>query len=266
MKALLAALLLLPVCAFSENFNKETRDFSSGNKVFRLAVSYSGTGGAGRARAVLTGAGGKKISSFETDRPPFSVTLSGDGRRLFFFCGSWGQAVSIFSIDVYSSAGERLASHQVRMDGPAGEDFSEDYSVYALGTEQGGSRAVLLFDSGSGRLLWTKKTKERLAGLKLSGDGNRLLALFSGEGGDWRPVIYDKAGRELGRAELTGTGHLAPRVFSRDGGAFELWEDRTVYDKKDGYFHARLVKKRYFRVAAGGIEPAGVKDFNEVYR
>ncbi|OGR77009.1 MAG: hypothetical protein A2X32_06925 [Elusimicrobia bacterium GWC2_64_44] len=265
MKALLAALLLLPACASAENFDKETRDFSSKNKAFRLAVSYSGTGGAGRARAVLTGAGGKNISSFEADRPPFSVTLSGDGRRLFFFFGAWGQSVSIFGVDVYSSAGERLASHQVRMDGPAGEDFSDDNSVYALGTEQAGARAILLFDVKSGRLLWNKKFKERLAGLKFSGDGSRLLALFSVDGA-WRPVIYDKAGRELGRAELKGTGHLAPRVFSRDGTAFELWEDRTVFNEKDGYWHARLVKKRYFRLAAGGIEPDGVKDFDEEYR
>lgn len=266
MKALLAALLLLPACAHAESFGRETRDFSSRNKAFQLAVSYSGTGGAGRARAVLTGAGGKKISSFETDRPPFSVTISGDGRRLFFFCGAWGQSVSIFGVDVYSAAGARLASHQVRMDGPAGEDFSEDNSVYALGTEQGGSRALLLFDVNSGRLLWSKKFKERLAGLKLSGDGSRLLVLFSGEGAGWRPVIYDRAGKEVGRAEVKGTGHLAPRVFSRDGSAFELWEDRTVYDPKDGYWHAKLVKKRYFRLTAGGIEADGVKDFDEDYK
>jgi hypothetical protein len=266
MKALLALLLLLPAGAAAEKFDKETRDFFSANNVFRLSVSYSGTGGAGRARAVLTGAGGKQISSFETDRPPFSVTLSRDGQRLFFFCGAWGQAVSIFSVEVFSSAGAKLVSHQVRMNGPAGEDFSVDGAVYALGTDQGASHELLLLDTNSGRLLWRRKFKERLAGLKLSGDGNRLLALFSADGGQTRAVVFNKAGKELGSAAVPGGNHVEPRVFSRDGSAFELWEDRTVFDKKDGYWHARLVGKRYYRLTPAGIEPAGRKEFDEAYK
>jgi len=139
-KRLLAALLLLPAFCGAAQFDKEVRDFASRNGQYQLKVGYSGTGGAGRARAVLTGPGGKKLSAFETARPPFSVSIPDDGRRLFFFCGAWGQSVSIFALEIYSQAGEKLASHQLQMTGPAGEDFSADGSVYALGAEQGGGQ------------------------------------------------------------------------------------------------------------------------------
>lgn len=267
MKALLPALLLLlPCAARAQKFDAETREFASRNGAFRLSVSYSGSGGAGRVRASLTGASGKKISAFEADRAPVSVTVSGDGRRLFFFCGSWGNSVSIYSVDVYSSSGERLAGHQVRMSGPAGEDFSDDYSLYALGADLGDARTVMLIDSATGRLLWRKRFDGRLAGLKLAGSGGRLLVLFADQGKGWRASVFDKSGRELGGADVKADGNLTPRVFSRDGGSFELWEDRTVYSAKDGYWHARLVGKRYFKVSPSGVEAAGEKKLDEDFR
>lgn len=267
MRALLAALLLLPAAALSaQKFDKETREFSSRNGAYRVNVSYAGTGGGGRARAALASAEGKKISAFETDRAPFTVTVSGDGRRLFFFCGSWGHNVSIYTLDIYSASGERLASHQVKMGGTAGEDFSADYSLYALGADQDGAPSILLIDAGTGKLLWRKPFRERLAGLKLSGAGARLLALFSGEGKKRRAVVFDRAGRELGSIQLTTANNLSPRFFNRDGSEFELWEDRTVYDEKDGYWHAKLVKKRFFRLSSSGVEAIGSKDLYEDYK
>lgn len=264
MKRLLAALLLLPAFCGAEQFDKEVRDFASRNGQYQLKVGYSGTGGAGRARAVLTGPGGKKLSAFEAGRPPFSVSIPDDGRRLFFFCGAWGQSVSIFALEVYSQAGEKLASHQLQMTGPAGEDFSADGSVYALGAEQGGTRTLMLFDAGSGKLLWKKKTADRLDGLKLSGDGSRLLALYS-RSADWLAVVYNKAGAEAGRVAVASNNNLTPRSFSRDGSSFELWENTNVFEK-DGYFHAKLVKKRTYRLTPSGIEAAGSKDLYEDFR
>lgn len=264
MKGLLAALLLLPALCAAERFDKEVRDFASRNNQYQLKVGYSGAGGAGRARAVLTGPDGKKLSTFETDRPPFSVSIPDDGRRLFFFCGAWGQSVSIFAVEIYSQAGERLASHPLQMAGPAGEDFSADGSVYALGADQGASSAVLLFDAGSGKLLWKKKSGDRLAGLKLSGDGSRLLALYSRRA-DWLAVVYTKAGGEAGRAAVTSKNNLTARPFTRDGSSFELWENTNVFEK-DGYFHAKLVKKRTYRLTPSGLEAAGSKDLYEDFR
>lgn len=264
--ALAALLLLLAVPAGAEKFDVETREFYSRNKAFRLSVGYSGSGGGGRARAELYGASGKKISAFEADRPPFMATVSGDGRRLIFFCGSWGQSVTIFTLNVHAASGELLASHQAPMEGPAGEDFSEDHSVYAVGADQGDNRTIFLLETAKGRLLWKKKFKEKLLGLKLSGAGSRLLAVFDGAGDSYRAVVFDKAGKELGSAVIKTANNLTPRVFSRDGGEFELWEDRTVYSEKDGYWHAKLVKKRFFRLAVGGVEETGSKELYEDFK
>lgn len=264
MKRLLAALLLAPALCGAEQFDKQVRDFSSRDGKYQLRVGYSGSGGAGRARATLSGPDGRKISTFETDRPPFSVSIPGGGRRLFFFCGAWGQSVSIFGVEVFSQAGEKLAWHPLQMSGTAGEDFSDDGSVYALGADQGGTRSVLLFDAGTGKLLWKKKSPDKLAGLKLSGDGSRLLALYARKA-DWLAVVYGKAGGEIGRAAVESDNNLTPRAFSRDGTSFELWENTNVFEK-DGYFHAKLVKKRSYRLTPSGIEAAGVRDLYEDFR
>ncbi len=258
MKKILAALLLLsgPAAARAENFNKDTREFYSKNGIYTLKAGYSAQGGGGRARLELRGAAGKKISVFESERAPFTVTISGDGQRLFFFCGAWGQSVTIYTLNVHSSAGELLAGHQVQMQGPAGEDFSEDFSVYALGADQGSAWSILVLNTESGDLLWRKKFKEKLVGLKLSGSGERLLAVFVAGEGRRRAVVFDKEGKELWSRALATENNLVPKVFSGDGSELEIWESRMVYDEKDGYWHDRVLKKHTYRFAPDGEEEA----------
>lgn len=265
MKRALAALLLLaaPAAARAGDFSADKQEFASKNKAFRAVVGYSGRGGGGRARLKLSGEDGGKISEFVAERAPFSVTISDDGRRLFFFCGAWGQAVSIFTLNVHDSSGALLAGHQVKMQGPAGEDFSEDNSVYALGADQGSSWSILVLNAEDGALLWRKKFKERLGGLKLSGSGERLLAVFITGENRRRAVVFDNSGRELWSAAVATGNNLVPRVFSGDGAEFELWEDRMVYDEKDGYWHDKLLKKRFYRFAGEGVEEAGSAKFDE---
>ena len=256
MKKILAAILLfsLQAAARAENFNAFSREFYSKNGIYTLKVGYSGQGGGGRARLELRGAAGKKISVFESDRAPFTVTISGDGQRLFFFCGSWGQSVNIYTLDVHSASGELLASHQVQMQGSAGEDFSEDHSVYAFGEDRGTEWNILVLDSEDGALRWKKKFKQKLVGLKLSGSGERLLALFvTGENGR-RAVIFDKAGKELWRRELATGNNLLPKAFSGDGSELEIWESRMIYDEKDGYWHDTALKKHLYRFGTDGAE------------
>lgn len=260
------AALLLALCLGSpraENFNAEKREFTSRNNAFRAKVGYSGHGGAGSARVELVGESGKKISTFTAERAPFTVTISGDGQRLFFFCGAWGQSVTIYTLNVHDASGELLAGHQVTMQGPAGEDFSEDYSVYALGADQGTSWSILVLDTEDGSRLWKKKFKERLGGLKLSGSGEKLLAVFITGDNSRRAVVFDKEGKELWRGSIATGNNLAPKAFSGDDSEFELWEDRMVYDEKDGYWHDKLLKKRAYRFTPEGVEEIGAKELNE---
>ena len=260
------ALLLAVFClaaARDKKFSVETREFASKNNAFKLTAGYSGEGGDGRARLELTGAAGRKISVFETERAPFTVTISGDGRRLFLFCGSWWQRVSIFSLNVHNSSGALLASHQLKMQGPAGEDFSENYSVYAIGADQGSSWTILVLNAETGKTLWRSKFRERLAGLKLSGSGERLLAVFIPGEKSRRAVVFDKSGKELWSREIATGNNLTPKVFSRDGSEFELWEDRMVYNEKDGYWHDKLLKKRSYRFTPEGVKETGAGEFNE---
>ncbi|MDD5209043.1 MAG: hypothetical protein PHV36_06635 [Elusimicrobiales bacterium] len=259
MTKLLAALLVFSslAAARAENFNKDNREFYSKNGIYTLKAGYSAQGGGGRARLELHGAGGKKISVFETERAPFTVTISGDGQRLFFFCGAWGQSVTIYTLNVHSASGELLAGHQVQMQGPAGEDFSEDFSVYALGADQGSAWSILVLNAETGELLWRKKFKEKLAGLKLSGSGERLLALFiTGESGR-RAVVFDKEGKELWSKALATGNNLVPRFFSGDGSELEIVESKMVYEEKDGYWHDKVLKKHVYRFSPDGSEEPG---------
>lgn len=261
MKKTLAA-FLLAFClgaAGAEDFGVDTREFTSKNNAFRAKVGYSGRGGGGRASLELSAESGEKISSFEAERAPFTVTISGDGKRLFFFCGAWGQSVSIYTLNVHDSSGALLAGHQVKMQGPAGEDFSEDYSVYALGADQGSAWSILVLNSENGELLWRKKFKQRLSGLKLSGSGERLLAVFITGQKSRRAVVYDNKGKELWRGTIATGNNLVPKAFSGDGSEFELWEDKMVYDEKDGFWHDRVLKKHSYRFTEDGVEELSPK-------
>jgi WD40 repeat protein len=260
------AVLLAVLCsslAASEDFSSETREFLSANKAFSVKAAYSGSGGGGRARIELRRASGKTISAFVADPPPFSVTVSDDGRRLFMLCGFWGQTVSLHRLDVYSSLGKRLATHQLSMSGSAGEDLSEDSSVYAIGAEQDGEHTIFVLDSSSGKALWRGKFKEKISGLKLSGDGKMLLAVFVAGDASRRVALFDRSGKEMWGQVIKTSHSLLPRVFSADGSAFELWEGKTVYEEKDGYYHAKVVKKRYYRVRGATVKETGVKDLFE---
>ncbi len=265
MKKTLALLLAVFSLAAGrdKNFSVETREFASKNNAFRVTAGYSGQGGDGRARLELNGASGKKISVFETERAPFTVTISGDGRRLFLFCGSWWQRVSIFAINVHNASGALLASHQLKMQGPAGEDFSGDYSVYAIGADQGSSWSILVLNAETGKALWRSKFRERLAGLKLSGSGERLLAVFMSGEKSRRAVVFDKSGKELWSREIATGNNLTPSAFSPDGSKFELLEDKMVYSEKDGYWHDKVLKKRSYSFTPEGVKEAGAGELNE---
>lgn len=251
--AALAALLAAPAfCA--GDFSADSREFVSSNKAYRLQVDYAASGGGGPARFTLKNKAGKQLSVFETRRAPFSVTISGDGRRLFALNGFWAQQVGISDINVYDAAGKVLARHNINMVGPAGEEFSRDFSVYALGADPGQGGAIYVFDAGTGALRWSKKFKERVTGLKLSADGSRLAAVFlSGKGG-YRAVVFESDGAEAGSARVRTPNNLTPQRFSADGEELELWEGKMVYDEKVDYYRDTVVKKRRFVLSGGALE------------
>jgi len=260
-----AAALLLPLClcgAAAVKFDAETREFASSNRAFVLKADYSARGGWGPARLELRTAAGKKVSSFVADSPPFTAAVSGDGRRFIFFCGAWGQAVSIYTLNVHAASGELLATHKLEMSGPAGEDFSADYSVYAVGANQGDKRVILALETTGGKALWRAEFKENLAGLKLSPSGDRLLAVFRLDGAS-RAAVFDRKGKALGSVTVKTGNALVPRGFTAGGAGFELWEEATIYDEKDGYWHAKLLKKRYYALTPSGVKETEVKEVNE---
>ena len=247
----------------AEKFEMESREFVSANKAYVLKVDYSGPGGSGRARFRLSGASGKNISSFESMRAPFSVTVSGDGRRLFALNGFWSHSVSITDLSVYNSSGKVLASHEVRMLGPSGEDFSGDLSRYALAADPGQGGVIYVLNSETGRILWKKSFKERVSGLKLSGDGSRLVAVFAGGQNSSQVAVFGNDGAEDWRGVIRTKNNLVPKVVSADGGEFELWEGKMVYDEKVDYYRDTVLKKRHFRFAGAAAEQVSVEEVNE---
>lgn len=254
---LLCAALSAPAAASPS----ETQDFYSADRAVRVTVEYYGSNGSGEASVSVRGASGGKLSSFRTDLPPFSVTVSGDGSRLFFFCGSWGQSVSIYLMEVYSSGGRKLASHKLRMSGPSGEGFSADGRLYAVGASDSGRDTVLVVNVDTGKAVWRKSFKERLSGLRLADSGGSLLAVFEPAAGGRRAALFGPSGEEVWSETLKTGRDLLPKVLNKKH--FELWEEGAVYDKNDGYWHARLLRKRLYRITGKGVVPEGVLEVNK---
>lgn len=257
-----AAALLIALAAALPAAGQGAREFASPDGRWRVLVSPLRQGG---ARVSLPASGGAPAASFTAARAPFSVSVAPGGGRLIFLCGSGGQSVHIYALDVYDRAGRLLASHPVSMTGTAGEDFSADGSAYAIAGEADGERTIYVLHTGTGKLAWKRAVKGRPGGLKLSGDGRRLLALLPEKGG-WLVEAFGPGGRPAGSAPLRTANEASLRAVSSDGGSFEVWEARPVYSEADGYWHARLVKKNYFRAAGGRVEPAGSREFDEEFR
>lgn len=256
--------LLLPVAAFcGGRFGADTREFDNRNGGYRVKVEYSARGGAGPARLTLKDPSGKTVSVFETASAPFSVDVSSDGSRLVSFDGRWGQSVEITGLSVYSSEGKLLGNHAVSMVGPAGQGFSSDFSVYAAGADRGRTGAVYVLSAADGRLLWNRTFKEKLNGLKLSGDGKKLLIVFIAGDKRYRAALFDAAGRQYWEKLFATRNNLFPRSVSADGSSFELWEDRMIYREADGYYHDTLLLKRSFSAGPEGVRETGSKKVRE---
>ena len=253
--AALAALAFSPALR-AEEFGADSREFFSANKAYRLKVDYAGTGGAGSARFELMNKAGKRLGLFVARRAPFSVTISGDGRRLYALNGFWSQQVGISDMNVYNAAGKVLARHDVRMIGPSGEDFSSDFSVYALGADPGQGGAIYVFDAATGSLRWSKKFKQKVTGIKLSPDGTRLAAVFNSGPGAYKAAIYGEDGAETWHTVIKTPNNLTPHGFSADGEELEFWEGKMVYDEKVDYYRDTTVRKRRFILTPSGAEPA----------
>jgi hypothetical protein len=268
MKNFLTALLLLTAAApafCAGKFSADTREFGKRSGGYKASVEYAELGGAGPARFTLTDPAGKKVSVFETERAPFTVSLSGDGKRLIAFNGWWGQSVLISNMCVYASDGKLLGRHKISMIGPAGEDFSADNSVYAVGADQGEKGAVYVVSAADGRMLWTATFAEKLNGLKLSGDGKLVLIIFRSGEKRYRVGLYDLAGKRRWERTFDTRNNLFARSVNADGSSFELWEDRMLPKGTDGMYYDTVLLKRYFSSGAGGIaETKTVKVREEV--
>jgi len=255
MKALLAVLFLLsalPTAYCAGKFSADSREF--GKRVgYRLTVDYAETGGLGPARFTLRDPAGKTVSVFEEERAPFTVTISGDGKRLIAFNGWWGQTVSITNICVYSSDGKLLQKHKLSMEGPAGEDFSSDLGVYSIGANRDGAGAVYVLSTSDGKLLWSRAFKEKLNGVKLSGDGKRLLIVLLAGEKKYRAALFDEAGEQCWEKVFSTRNNIFPRSVNGDGSEFQLWEDRLIYKQADGYYHDTVLLKRSFRASSSGV-------------
>jgi outer membrane protein assembly factor BamB len=255
MRTLLALLLLcsaLP-CRAGDKQWKDTREFGK-TAGYKVKVDYEEMGGQGGARFSLLDPAGKVLSVFSETRAPFTVSISGDGKRLIAYNGWWSQSVSITNMCVYASDGRLLQKHKLSMAAPAGEDFSADQTVYAAGADQGETAAVYVLSTADGKMLWTKVFKEKINGLKLSGDGKRLLIIFRSGERAFRAALFNAAGEQLWQERISTRNNLFPRSINADGSAFELWEDRMLYKESDGYYHDTVLLKRGFGPGKNGPE------------
>jgi hypothetical protein len=256
MKPALVFLLLLtalPPGWCAGRFSADSREFGKRKGGYKVRVDYAQQGGAGPARFTLMDVSGRTVSVFEEARAPVSVTVSGDGSRLIAFNGWWGQTVAVTNMCVYASDGKLLGKYKLSAGDPAGEDFSSNFGVYAAGMNRDKGGTIYALSTSDGKLLLDKAFSEKLNGFKLSGDGRRLLLVFLAGEGKYRVALLDLSGRQYWERTFSTSNNVFPHAVNRDGSEFELWEDRAVYKRSDGYYHDTVLLKRTFKAGTGGI-------------
>ncbi len=220
-------------------------EYSSKNGEYTVEVDSDFSREAGKAHYKVKDASGEIISKFETDLSPIVIIPLNNGKRIIGFYGSVGQTVVITQLRFYSMKGKFIKRHRILATGSGGQDISDNGEYYTYSWRYDKKSGFDLFDTQTGEKIWSKSFKKLLNGVKISGDGQWILIMFT-QGKVNEIQLLDNEG-DLKWSGIIKTRNICSITsINEDGSLFEVTEYKMVHNEKDGYMHRTLMKKTVY--------------------
>lgn len=128
--------------------------------------------------------------------------------------------------DIYSSTGAFLASNRVYMEDMGGAGFDSEGKLFMYAYQAHGRGGADLFSMKTGERLWSLRFPGEAAEVKLSDDGERVLALIEKPKEkklrNYRLSMYSAGGKELWRDEFSSPYSAGFESFDPDLRRFNI--------------------------------------------
>lgn len=168
-----------------------------------------------------------------------------------------GSRLIFNTVDIYSSTGAFIASNRVYMEDSGGAGMDSEGKLFLYAYQAHGRGGADLFSMETGERLWNLRFPGEAAEVKLSDDGERVLALIEkpgkGKTRNYRLSMYSAEGKELWRDDFSSLYSAGFESYDADLRRFEVWlryirlgvEDGMKLKQKRKYSWdgTRLVKK-----------------------
>ncbi|MCK4936758.1 MAG: hypothetical protein KAR84_07880 [Elusimicrobiales bacterium] len=231
------------------------RVYSSKNGKYTVEVKSDFSRDAGDAHYKVKDEDGEIISKFKTKLSPISMMPLNNGKRIIGFYGSVGRTVIITQLRFYSMEGKLIGKYGLFATGSGGQDITENGEYYVYSWRKDKKSGIDLFDTRSGKKIWSKTFKKLVSGVKISDDGQWVVAMFK-KGGSKEIYLLDNEGDLKWSGSINTRNICAISSINEDGSIFEVTESKMVHDEEDGYMHRVRVKKIIYANNDGEVEIA----------
>jgi hypothetical protein len=227
--------------------------YSSENGKYTVEVKSDFSFHAGKAFYEVKDEDGEIISEFKTDLSPIAIIPLNNGKRFIGFYGGVGQTVVVTQLRFYDMKGKLIGKHGIFATGSGGQDISESEEFFVYSWWNDKKSGIDLFDTQTGKKIWSKSFKKMVAGVKISGDGQWLVTMFAKK--KLKEIyLLDNEGSLIWSGNIKTRHDCAITSINEDGSFFEIVESKMLYNEKDGYMHNRLVKKTVYANEDGEVE------------
>ncbi|MBU2529786.1 MAG: hypothetical protein KKD35_02000 [Elusimicrobia bacterium] len=227
--------------------------FSSKNGEYTVEVDSDFSIEAGKAHYKVKDESGEIISKFETDLSPIALMPLNNGKRIIGFYGGVGQTVVVTQVRFYSMKGELIGKYGIFATGTGGQDISENDRYYVYSWWNDKKSGIDLFDTQTGKKVWSKTFEKLVKGVKISGDGQWIVTMLS-KGKSKEIYLLDYEGNLKWSGSIKASNDCSITSINEDGSLFEATENKMVYNEKDGYMHRTLVKKTVYANEDGEVK------------
>ncbi len=227
--------------------------YSSKNGKHTVEVKSDFSVHAGKAYYKVKDEDGKIISRFKTNLSPIAIIPLNNGKRIIGFYGSVGQAVIITQLRFYGIKGNLIKKHQILATGCGGQDITENGEYYVYSWRMDKKSGIDLFDTRSGKKVWSKAFKKMVSGVKISDDGQWVVTMFK-KSGSKEIHLLDNKGDLKWKGVIDTRYNCVISHVNEDGSVFEVIESKMIYNEKDGYMHKKELKKIIYANENGEVK------------
>ena len=227
--------------------------YSSRNGKYTVKVKSDFSLEAGKASYEVKGENGELLSKFETDLSPIAMIPLDNGERIIGFYGGVGQTVIITQLRFYNMQGKLIGKHGLFSTGSGGQDVTESERYYLYSWWKEKKSGIDLFDTQTGKKIWSKIFKKLVKGVKISGDGQWIVIMFA-KRNIKEILLLDNVGDLKWSGSIKTGNECYIASINEDGSLFEVSEIKMVYNEKDGYMHRIVVKKTVYANDDGEVE------------